>query len=167
MPYCQPGGVHLTNGGGLASDCTLDLGGALGSEFHRPGDRCVGNERGTDAAVLGDREFDGSSGSRLCGTGRCDGEMQDGRTEASRRGLHALRFDHYLERLNRGALLLQYRHHVRGCTGCNGCEQHIKGAGCGRCITVDSNPRALRSPGLELKASHPLHFNSCCVRDSR
>jgi len=80
-------------------------GGALGSEFHRPGDRCVSNKRGTDAAVLGDREFDGSSGFRVCGAGRCDGEMQDGRSEASRGGRHTLRFDYHLERLNRGALL--------------------------------------------------------------
>ena len=46
-------------------------------------------------------------------------------------------------------------------------EQHIKWAGCSRCITIDSNPGALRSPGLELEATDPLHFNRCCVRDSR
>src|ERR1700682_3270121 len=42
-----------------------------------------------------------------------------------------------------------------------------KGAGCSRCITIDSNRGALRSPGLELKATDPLHFNRCRVRDSR
>lgn len=139
----------------------------LGSKFHRPGDRCVGNEGGTDAAVLGDRELDGSSGFRLRGARRRDGEMQDGRSEASRGGLHTLRFDRHLERLNRGSLLLQYRDDVGGCTGCYGREQHIKGTGCSRCITIDSNPGASRSSSLELKATDPLHFNRCRVRDSR
>jgi hypothetical protein len=59
----------------------------LGSEFHGPGDRCVGNEGRTDAAVLGDREFDGSSGSRLCGAGMVKCKM----AEARRRGLASTR----------------------------------------------------------------------------
>jgi hypothetical protein len=142
-------------------------GGALGSDFHRPGNRCVGNEGGPDAAVLSDRELDRSSSLRLCGAWRRDGEMQDRRSEASWGALHTPRINHHLERLNGGSLLFENRDDVGGCTGCYGCEQHIKRTGCSRCITIDTNLGAMRSPSLERKATDPVHFNRCRVRDSR